>query len=142
MAVKIWIIGFFDMDRPRMIFSPFLKPGFRHATAFGYDVDKGYWLSLDWGKRGLSVNILDNDECDRLIAFIERHHGRFLEIAPQKSVYRCPILPCWCVTAIRHLLGIKRPYFTPYQLYCAVKRMGGKPIFEADKHEAAHVQPV
>lgn len=139
MAIKQWIVGFFDMDRPRMVFSPFLKKGFRHATAFAFDPDKDCWVSLDWGKRGLSINVMDNDETDRLIAFIEKYDGRFLVCTPEKAIYRFPLLPCWCVTAIRHLLGIKRPYFTPYQLYCALRKNGAQPIFERDNREPVDV---
>jgi hypothetical protein len=127
-----WIIGFFDIDRPRMVFSPFLKPGFRHAMALRYDVDKKVWLCLNWGKRGLTVKALDHNEVDRVIAFVHKHNGTFLAAKAQKSVYRFPVLPCWCVTAIRHLLGIKKTYFTPYQLYCALLKSGATPMFTSN----------
>lgn len=128
-----WIVGFFDIDRPRMIFSPFLKPGFRHAIAFGYDVDKKLWVSLDWGKRGLGITLMNDDECDRLVAFVERHNGCFLQYDGTRAIYRMPLMPCWCVTAIRHLLGIRTPLLTPWQLYCALVKRGAQPIFERSR---------
>jgi len=125
-----WIIGFFDIERPRFLFSPFLKPGFRHALGLKYDPDKKIWMLMDWSKRGLKVTVHDSDEVDRIIAFVERHNGRFILCNQEKAIYRFPIMPCWCVTAIRHLLGIRKPLFTPYQLYKELKRRGATPIFE------------
>ena len=130
---KEWVIGFCDIDRPRIWWSPFLKPGFRHVIALRYDVDKKIWLYLNWGKRGLALSALDHDEVDRIIEFVHRHKGRFLAIKSQKVVYRFPIMPCWCVTATRHLLGIKKTYFTPYQLYCALLKLGARPMFDSNE---------
>ena len=128
--INQWIVGFFDVERPRLWISPLLKPGFRHAIAFGYDTDKQLWLVVDWGKHGLKSRILSNEEVDQLIAFVERHKGCFLLVRAQKARFRFPMMPCWCVTAIRHLLGIRTPLLTPWQLYCALRRRGGAPIFE------------
>jgi len=127
-----WVIGFCDIERPRMFYGALLKRGFGHVFAFRYDVDKGIWLYLNWSSRGLSVNALDHDEMDRIIDFVHRHRGRFLAIRAKKVIYRLPVMPCWCVTATRHLLGIKKIYFTPYQLYCALLKSGARPMFDSN----------
>jgi hypothetical protein len=129
-VISDWIVGFFDIGRPRFWASPFLKDGFRHVIAFGYDIDKELWLVVDWGKTGLVSRILNNDEVDQLIAFIEANKGCFLSVKSRRARFKTPMMPCWCVTAIRHLLGVEEPLLTPYQLYCALRRRGGTPIFE------------
>ena len=127
-----WIIGFCDINRPRTFWFPLLKPGFRHVITLKYDVNKKIWIYLNWGLRGLSVKALDHDEVDRIIAFVHRHNGKFLAAKSQRSIYQFPLMPCSCVTATRHLLGIKKTYFTPYQLYCALLKLGAKPMFDSN----------
>jgi len=42
----------------------------------------------------------------------------------------------YCVSFVKHILGINNPFIlTPYQLYCELIKRGGKPIFESIEGE-------
>ena len=106
---------------------------FKHALAFKYEPDHHLWLSYNWGKNGVDIRILTPEEMTTAcLYFKENHNAKFL-IAEAKELPQYYIMELTftnCVTAIRHLVGIRKLMITPYRLYCALKSMGCREYLE------------
>ena len=106
---------------------------FKHALAFKYEPNHHLWLSYNWGKNGVDIRILTPEEMTTAcLYFKENHNAKFL-IAEAKELPQYYIMELTftnCVTAIRHLVGIRKLMITPYRLYCALKSMGCREYLE------------
>ncbi len=128
-----WVIAFFDEGRGWW-WDIFTRKGFRHCMAFRYLSPLNAWVMVDWSSKRLSVEFLPPVAMDACIVGINDAGGLFLEFdsidAPPKAI---PSFPLYCVSVVKHLLGFRDwKVFTPYQLYCALKKRGAKRIFDLD----------
>lgn len=124
--VNTWIVIFCDGPGGRRWWHWLFKPGFRHCFALGWD--GRCWLQVD----GLS-NILDvrsfADVEMRVVMALLREAGA-AAIAVDRRVVSRGIFrgPLYCVPTVKHLLGVRACALTPWQLYRALRRRGGRPV--------------
>jgi len=111
------------------------RPGFDHCFAIRYDKYCGQWLLNDWSSHGLYSEVLPKNDLDNIIRNCV--HGNWSALKYKSQAYNSiPLLAFFCVTAVKHLVGIKTWAVTPYQLHCALKKDGAESIFDIkDKPE-------
>ena len=109
---------------------------FKHCMAFKYDSKNELWISYNWGKNGIDIRNLTKDEMlTASLYFKEHHNAKFLIVESKElpNFYIMELAFTNCVTAVRHLVGIRKWMITPYSLYCALKSMGCKEYLESIK---------
>ena len=143
----MWLNKFFSKGKPEktptawfVIFTPstqfewwniFTKhrKNFDHVCALQYDRRIASWILVDWSSYGLWVNSLSNDEVDYFLGAAIQN--RWPMVKYSQTVYKVPIvIGPYCVSAIKHLMGVNTLAFTPYQLYKDLKKRGAKDVFE------------
>lgn len=106
-----------------------------HVCAITYDPVHKVWLLADWNMYNLGIQILTTEEAD--ILFSMMWYGatfvRFTSEQPDSATTRSVCL--YCVSMIKHLLGVKSLAITPYQLFCALKKRGGRVIVPKEIQE-------
>tara|TARA_Y100000590_G_C15492450_1_gene928342 strand:- start:10 stop:405 length:396 start_codon:yes stop_codon:yes gene_type:complete len=125
-TISKFVVGFIDRN-DRYWFDLFTKPGFRHCLIFGYNKKINKWISFDWTKIGTEITILNNDEYIYVKSEAKKQLGAtFIEIKKIQTMYsNWSWIPMYCVSVIKSILGIKKPFIiTPYQLYCALNKIG------------------
>ena len=121
---KEWLIYFYEAPyHHKYDWLYFLKKGFKHCGALGYDPHSKVWTHLEYTHEGVVVEHLTQKEVD----FIFNYMYDF-------KMLRCPVHKDWqllrikdmhCVSWIMSLIGYYRWWiFTPYQLYCALIKDG------------------
>lgn len=104
------------------------RPDFGHVFAVCYDAELNTWYKFEYATQRFTFEWLREVEADYLVADM-MFNCTCLEIDSKKN----PIyLPRWlyCVSFIKHIAGINKPWIlTPYQLYCELRKSGGKDIF-------------
>lgn len=128
-----WIIVFIDTGtKTRTWWSFFTRPGFRHCCALRYLKPMDSWVLVDWSNENLSVEFLPKRFVDALIVGVNNLGGCFVETEAKKASFRkIPFTPLYCVSAMKDLIGLRNcKVVTPYQLYCALIKAGGKRIFD------------
>ena len=128
-----WVIAFTSRPEKSAWFHWWTHKDFKHALAFKYEPNHHLWLSYNWGKNGVDIRILTPEQMTTAcLYFKENHNAKFL-IAEAKELPQYYIMELTftnCVTAIRHLVGIRKLMITPYRLYCALKSMGCREYLE------------
>ncbi len=127
---KEWLIYFYE--NPKEERSPwlhFIKSGFRHCGALGYVQPIKRWVHLEWTHHGVRHILLDDDEMDKIISYMYDF-----------KMLRCPVKNQWqllrikdytCVSFVMRLIGYYKWWiFTPYQLYCALKKDGYSSFYQ------------
>ena len=111
---KEWLIYFYE--NPKEERSPwlhFVKKGFRHCGALGYVQPIQRWVHLEWTHMGVRHILLDDDEMNQIISYMYDYT---------------------CVSFVMRLIGYYKWWiFTPYQLYCALKKDGYKSFYQEIK---------
>lgn len=112
----------------------FWRKGFNHCYVVDYDPKADVWMKAECASRRMIFDIYKEDESDFLI-------GSLVEYATcvdAKGFKTAIYLPRWlyCVSFVKHFLGIKKWWiFTPYQLYCELRKQGHQHIFEKEQEK-------
>lgn len=115
-----WFIAFHRKSSSRVL--SFLAFGeFKHVSAFAYCAGFKVWVMYDVQWRGSSVRIADQAAVLELTRGLDIVKVRRSEARMQSSAR----VGFYCVTAIKHLLGLKCVAVTPTQLYRHILRNGG-----------------
>jgi hypothetical protein len=134
---KEWLIYFYESaDEPKDDWLYFIKDGFRHCGALGYVPLTGKWNHLEWTHKGIRHTTLDDEEATQILTYLAEF-----------QVLRCPVKEQWqllrikdytCVSFIMRLIGYYKWWiFTPYQLYCALKKAGYKDYYDKIRRKNA-----
>ena len=93
-----------------------------------YDPLHKKWLLLDWNLYLFIPKILSDEEADMVFSMMYRGATfvRFKRTLPASGTTRSPVL--YCVSMVKHILGVKSWAITPFQLYCALLFAGGQEI--------------
>lgn len=121
---KEWLVYFYEAPyHSKYDWMYFLKKGFKHCGALGYDPHQKLWTHLEFTHEGTTMEHLNQKEIDDIINYMYDF-----------KMLRCPVRRDWqlfrikdmnCVSWIMRLIGYHRWYiFTPYQLYCALIKDG------------------
>ena len=112
----------------------FWRKGFSHCYVVDYDPKADVWMKAECASRRMIFDIYKEEESDFLI-------GSLVEYATcvdAKGFKTATYFPRWlyCVSFVKHFLGINKWWiFTPYQLYCELRRQGHKHIFEKEQEK-------
>ncbi len=127
-----WLVAFVDYGE-RHWWCRFLRPGFRHVFALGYDAASDIWLLADSKIGGMIVRPLPQETVDLVLAD-GLEHGRWLRCRYSDGARQIP-RPCMtCVGLVEHLLGV--PWltsWTPWRLYRRLRAAGCTPWPEGDR---------
>jgi hypothetical protein len=103
------------------------RKNFDHVTALRYDPVGGFWMMVDWSSFGLVCTALKTSEIDAILT--HAHNNEWPVVKYKAKAYASEqVFGYYCVSAIKHLLGIADWAYTPYQLYKALIRNGGERI--------------
>ena len=104
---------------------------FKHCGVMSYDPHKKIWLLVEYNFGHLFVETLDEEEVDKIFRMISQKNGKILQVPVKYNLPRFPvIMRSWikehsCVSYVQRLLGMSKFWiFTPYQLYCELKKKG------------------
>lgn len=126
---KEWLVYFFEPAPHRYTKLTKLlwkhKPGFAHVGALSYDSKHDLWQHIQYTHAGICTDIITPEEARELLS---RLYGYKILICPQKEDYQfLRLKEITCVTFMMRLIGFYRAWvFTPYQLYCALRKAGYK----------------
>ncbi len=128
--LKEWFVVFID-EGEHIWWHRFLKKGFRHCLAFGFDNAAQRWLIMDPLFDGVYLRAHTGEQIDRFIGALIARDAVIIHAKTQGHVIGKPRLLLTCVTAIAHLLAVKESALTPYGLYRLLVRNGANHVFEA-----------
>ena len=119
-----WLIGFINRQLPWR-WRIFTRAGFRHVFALRQDGASDTWVFTEWCTDRLYVHIVSRSTAESLMAWA-RSDGALLAMQPQTNGPPAfPRMPLFCVTWIKHLLGLRHCLaITPFQLHRALLRRG------------------
>ena len=124
---EFWI-GFGEFEPPRSWYHVFTEPGWRHVFCLGYSSER--WILYDPLSRRAEIAALTGEELDMLIAACKRKGVRFLHFRRQEKHLFQRLTPIYCVSCVKHVLGIRGWAWTPRQLYRLLLRLGATPSYE------------
>jgi len=107
------------------------RPDFQHVYAVRYDPELGVWVTFEFASQRFNFEWCSGDEAAFLVGDLFENH-KCIEIESDYGSAICLPRLIYCVSFVKHILGINNPFIlTPYQLYCELIKRGGKPIFES-----------
>ena len=123
-----WIINFYSPQKVKW-FQKWRKKGFHHCGAIRYDPEKKTWINLEVINSQVLLENLDREEVESWIKGVKRLNGTTVQLTRRILTKNPSIFEWWikehsCVSFVQRLIGMKRWFiFTPYQLYCALKKL-------------------
>jgi len=107
------------------------KKKFRHVGALGYNPYHDMWYSLQYTHEGIIHQFVTKDELYNILAYFRINDYKVLNVPVKKEWKLIWIKEHSCVSFIMRLIGYHSWFvFTPYQLYCALKKKGIKSFWE------------
>ena len=127
-----WIICFCESKNIGLwkLFTKY-RYGFSHVYAVRYEPELDLWQKVEITTNGFDFKTLKGEKATELV--LNMHlGGECIEIDVKDKPIYIPRL-FYCVSFIKHLCNIRKFWIlTPYQLYCELRRLNGKVIFEAN----------
>ena len=128
-----WHIFFVDADRSRRAWwHVFCREGFGHIISLRYSPRNDKWIKLDWNGYCLDAGIIEDVEVELIFGQLYvggAHCIKFRPLWRENCTARSILI--YCVSAVKHLLGVTSWAVTPYQFYCYLLANGGIEIFPA-----------
>jgi len=128
-AISVWNVVF--LRSPRENWWDWLTPEpWRHVCAFGYSVTTESWVIFDVADKHSRISVVDGHWFDRWVAV---HRPRFTSILQIHTLPGGDIrarLGLWCVTAVKHLVGLPSGALRPRALHRDLMIYGATPAFE------------
>ena len=125
-----WLVFFYqneDYHRTHRFF----KKGYKHCGVMGYDPEKKVWIIVETLFSQLLIEVIEETKVDAIFRMIKQKKGHIVKVPVKKKIPRFPVImgSCIkehsCVSYVQRLIGMSRFWvFTPYQLYCALKKDG------------------
>ena len=105
--------------------------GFSHVYAVRYEPELDLWQKVEITTNGFDFKTLKGEKATELV--LNMHlGGECIEIDVKDKPIYIPRL-FYCVSFIKHLCNVRKFWiWTPYQLYCELRRLNGKVILEAN----------
>jgi hypothetical protein len=107
----------------------FFKHGFKHCGVLFYDTDCNHWIIVEYIYGQLLIEVLPTNKADAFFKLLKIKKAKVLQGDCVFNHTRFPtIMKSWikehsCVSYVQRLLGLNKWWiFTPYQLYCALKK--------------------
>ena len=128
-AIAVWNVVFLDVPRSSW-WDWFTSDGWRHCCAFGYSVTGECWVIYDVADKTSRISIVDDYWFDRWVGVRRNRITSIIQIETKEGGDERARLGLWCVTAIKHLVGLRSGALRPKALHRDLLRHGGKPAFE------------
>lgn len=123
-----WFVAFGEFQPQLHWWDIFTAPGWRHCYAFAPAGKQ--WIAVDPLSPRCFVVALEGGEVDEMIAGIRLQGFPILRMKPARLHSHRQIEPIYCVSVIKHLLGIRaRWVLTPKQLHREMLKRGAVPAF-------------
>jgi len=122
----MWMVCFTNCGR--VWWRHLTKPGFRHVFAMTYCTDHDVWTVFEWSRAGIDIYPASSAAVEYILNAIERRGGEAWAIQHQGRGRRFPLGFVTCVSAVKHLIGIRSWAVTPHQLRSELSRRGAKRI--------------
>ena len=134
-----WLIGFVENPLPRWC-RIFTRPGFRHVFAVRHEAQHDVWVFAEWCTARLKVKVVAAHVVAGMLARAQRE-GAVLAFAPESNAAPLfPRSPIYCVTWVKHLLGLKHCLaMTPHQLFRALQGRGAVAMTEPGVSAGPHM---
>jgi len=107
------------------------KKGYKHCGVIGYDVTTKHWIIIEYIFGQLLVETITDQTADAFFRMIRMKNGVVLKGEMKHKRTGFPsFMGSWikehsCVSYVQRLIGYNKWWiFTPYQLYCALKKDG------------------
>ncbi len=125
-----WLVYFYEnLDYHKS--TRFFKKGFKHCGVMSYDAEHKVWLLVEYNFGHLFVETLIEKQVDAIFKMISLKKGHIFKVPVQYKLTRFPtFMGSWikehsCVSYVQRLLGLDKFWiFTPYQLFCELKKRG------------------
>lgn len=127
-----WIICFCESKNIGLwkLFTKY-RYGFSHVYAVRYEPELDLWQKVEITTNGFDFKTLKGEKATELVLHMHLG-GECIEIDVKDKPIYIPRL-FYCVSFIKHLCNVRKFWiWTPYQLYCELRRLNGKVIFEAN----------
>ena len=109
----------------------FCREGFGHVLALRYDPKKHLWIRMDWNRYCMDVGWNDSEEVELIFSQLFFGGSCVLFKPKWQESGTTRSIALYCVSAVKHLLGVKSWALTPFQLYRHLMANGGTEIFAA-----------
>ena len=128
---KEWLVYFYEAKDHHWSLR-FFKKNFKHCGVIGYFENNDSWILLEYIYGKFMVELLTKKDVDSLFLFIKDTNGKIIKV-PVKNIEKSPmpnLFGSWlkehsCVSYVQRLLGLNHFFiFTPYRLFCALKKKG------------------
>lgn len=128
-GIAVWNVVF--MAGPRTSWWDWLTPReWRHVCAFGYSVTTDSWVIYDVADTHSRISVVSAVWFDTWFRARSDRVTKVVRFDVQEGGDVRARFGLWCVTAIKHLLGLQSGAFRPHALYRDLLRNGAKPTFE------------
>ena len=125
-----WLVYFYQ-NRDFHKHTAFFKKGFKHCGVMGYEPESKTWLLIEYLFGQLVVEVLTDKKVDAVFALVKKTKGHIVKVPIKHEIAKFPLyMGSWikehsCVSYVQRLIGIANFWiFTPYQLYCELKKKG------------------
>lgn len=130
---ETWIVAFTPRpaDLKKQWFDIFVRhrPKHQHVFALRYTPSVKAWSIAHWTQNGMTFEVMSRWQVANVIAQI-MEHGMAYEVPRTPAKRKTPAFMVYCVSMVRHLLGLRCIAITPYQLHRHLERKGYKRTFE------------
>jgi hypothetical protein len=109
----------------------YFKDGFKHCGVISYDTDTKHWIIIEYIFGQILVETISDKEADAFFRLVRIRNGVVLkgENISERTGFPS-FMGSWikehsCVSYVQRLIGLNKWWiFSPYQLYCALKKRG------------------
>ena len=122
--IKEWYVAFCN-PKKMCRGQKYLKNGFRHCYAFGFDTENKTWLVFNPGWDGMVLRTVKNPA--RMVAEAYKEGPVLLTKTFNDPIWK-PRVFMVCTSQICHLLGLDLFVHTPWRLFRALKVRGASEI--------------
>ena len=120
-----WLVFFYTPFNPPW-YTKWRKKGFTHVGAMNFYPEFDCWMLLEWLYGRLHVELIDGPEAQKILSYVKRLNGKVLkgrEMDTPNFRGEWWVKEHSCVSYIQRLIGLRSFWmFTPYQLFCALKK--------------------
>lgn len=107
----------------------FTRSGFEHIVIFTYLERNAVWVYFDWSTSGFKTWVLSPREMSDVVGSLGERNATFVRMARREGVVKFGFAPAYCVTIVRHIIGIPGwAFMTPYYLYRKMIKLGAEVI--------------
>lgn len=129
-AQRHWVAVFWNPPTPRHWIEFLSGKWPRHVMLMTYLALPGIWIHLDWGRNGMTLCIVENEEAWRLLAVLHQRGAAILRWTTPAKKPRQYFLAPNCVGWAQRFLGIPGLFWTPAGLLRKMQASGAPQFFD------------